>query len=149
MSYRIFIDANVPTYAAGRDHALKDPCIQVMRLAATQPGVFFTDAEVVQELLHRYMALRMWPQAKDIVQRFILTMRDSVESIHLADVEGAMAVAGRHPGLSARDVLHLAVMARNRASHIVTADRDFDVVPDVVRLDPADHATWRAQIENA
>jgi len=43
------------------DHPLKEPCKQVLHLAARYPGAFFTDAEVLQEMLHRYLALKRWP----------------------------------------------------------------------------------------
>lgn len=58
----IFLDANVPIYAAGRPHALKEPCVEVLTRVAERPQAFITDAEVLQELLHRYLALGRWPQ---------------------------------------------------------------------------------------
>jgi predicted nucleic acid-binding protein len=33
----IHIDANVPIYAAGREHPLKAPCQELVRLAAAAP----------------------------------------------------------------------------------------------------------------
>jgi predicted nucleic acid-binding protein len=68
----IFLDANVPVYAAGRPHALKEPCLQVLALAAERPQAFLTDAEVLQELLHRYLALHLWPQGKEVFDRFAM-----------------------------------------------------------------------------
>ena len=64
MSPAAFLDASVPTYAASRAHPLKGPCIQVLLLAAEHPQAFVTDAEVLQELLHRYLALRLWTQGR-------------------------------------------------------------------------------------
>lgn len=146
MISRIFVDANVPIYAAGRDHPRKGPSGEVMALAAEFTDAFFTDAEVVQELLHRYLALRLWPQGRDVVERFVAIMRGHVESIHLADVEDAMQAAEGQMRRSARDLLHLSVMKRVGARHIVSADRDFDSVPGLVRFDPAAHSTWRAKL---
>ena len=58
MAFPLFVDANIPFYAAGRPHPLKEPCQQIVALAARHPRAFVTDAEVLQELLHRYVAIR-------------------------------------------------------------------------------------------
>jgi predicted nucleic acid-binding protein len=50
----IFIDANVPMYASGAPHELKGPCARTLGLVETYPAAFATDAEVLQELLHRF-----------------------------------------------------------------------------------------------
>jgi predicted nucleic acid-binding protein len=62
------------------------------------------------------------------------------------DVAQAAALADDHPRLSARDLLHVAVMQRLGATHIASADRDFDAVPGIQRLDPAQLAVWRGQL---
>ena len=68
MSPPVFLDANVPIYAAGREHPLKAPCVRVLELAAERPYDFVTDAEVLQELLHRYLAQRLWPAGRAVVR---------------------------------------------------------------------------------
>ena len=45
-------------------------------------------------------------------------------------------------GISARDLLHAAVMRRLGADRVISVDVDFDYLPDVTRLDPADLAEW-------
>ena len=55
----VFIDTNVPIYAAGRAHPLKEPCARILLLVAEHSQAFVTDAEVLQELQHRYLALRL------------------------------------------------------------------------------------------
>jgi predicted nucleic acid-binding protein len=64
---RLFLDANIPKYAAGRDHRLKESCRQILRLAARHPRSFSTDAEVLQEMLHRYLTLPRWSDGKRVV----------------------------------------------------------------------------------
>ena len=142
----IFLDTNVPIYAAGRPHALKDPCAELLMLAARQPDRFVTDAEVLQELFHRYLALHLWPDGREVFSRFAALMRDRVEPVYASDVEQAASLADRHRGLSARDLLHVAVMARVSTNRIISADRGFDGVPQFERLDPANLATWRDQV---
>ena len=115
-------------------------------LAAEHPASFVTDAEVLQELLHRYLALRLWAQGRAVLTEFALLMRDRVEPVYADDVGDAASLAGRYSGLSARDLLHVAVMRRLGVSRIATADRAFDRIQELQRLDPAGVETWRANI---
>ena len=143
-----FIDANVPIYASGRPHPLKEPCLQILRMAAECPGSFFTDAEVLQELLHRYLALRAWPQGGEVLREFSTIMRGRIESIHATDIETAADLADRYApsGLSARDLLHAAVIVRVGAPRVISADKGFGLLPEVELLAPADFEAWRTKI---
>ncbi|MEX2598730.1 MAG: type II toxin-antitoxin system VapC family toxin [Dehalococcoidia bacterium] len=138
----IFIDTNVPIYAAGRPHPLKQPCIEVLQWASVQPMAFVTDAEVLQELLHRYLSLRLWPQGKDVLEWFADLMEGRIEPVHAADVRQAAQLAGGLRQLSGRDLLHAAVMQRVGVNRMVSADAGFDGLPGVERLDPALVAEW-------
>jgi len=71
-------------------------------------------------------------------------MADRTESILPGDVGQAARLADAYPQLSARDLIHVAVMKRVSATRIVSADRGFDAVADIERLDPADVGRWRS-----
>jgi len=146
MNPAAFIDTNVPIYAAGRPHPLKEPCSQLLLLAAEYPQAFVTDAEVLQELLHRYLALRLWPQGRDAFQWFSVLMQNRIESIRATDVEHAADLADAYPELGGRDLLHTAVMQRLGVCRIVSADRGFDRIPAVTRLEPAHLADWQHSV---
>jgi predicted nucleic acid-binding protein len=146
MNFPIFIDANVPIYAAGRAHPLKEPCNQIILIAARYPGRFVSDAEVVQELLHRYMALNLYDQGREVIHRFADVLRDRIEPLNLGDVLAAMTVADRQLGLSARDLVHLSVMTRLGVDSILSADRGFDNVRGITRLDPGNLESWRSDV---
>lgn len=147
MSSPIFVDANVPIYAAGAPHPLKEPCIEVLRLIALRPEAFVTDAEILQELLHRYRRLGLWPDPGQMVLRnFELAMRGRIEAIRSEDVMDAAGFAAMYPNIPARDLLHFAVMARLGATQVVTADKDFARLSGVARLDPADLLAWRGRV---
>lgn len=143
----IFIDASIPIYAGGRLHPLREPARQILLLVADKPGAFFTDAEVLQELIHRYLALHLWPDGRLVVERFAEAMRGRVEPIYAENVEAAAILVDRYPRMSARDLLHTSVMQRVGSDRIVSADRDFDRVHGLQRLDPAHFAGWRASVE--
>lgn len=140
----IHIDTNVPIYAFGRRHSLQQPCRRIIRLIGANTSAFSTDAAVFQELLHRYLALRMWPDYRDRHFGFMRLMADRTESILPGDVGQAARLADAYPQLSARDLIHVAVMKRVSATRIVSADRGFDAVADIERLDPADVGRWRS-----
>lgn len=150
---RLFLDANIPTYAAGRSHPLKEPCKEVLVLSARRPDAFFTNAEVLQELLHRYLALKRFQDGKRVVEDFAAVMEGSVEGFLAEDVLLACRLAERYAtgpgsGLAARDLLHAAVMLRDGSTRIVTADKDFDglVEAGIERLDPARIDDWRGTV---
>ena len=142
MSPAAFIDANVPIYAAGREHPYKAPCARVLMLAAEHPQWFVTDAEVLQELVHRYVASGRWLLGREVLHGFAEVMHDRIEPVYATDILEAANLADRSPGVSARDLLHAAVMQRVGAMQIVSVDADFDRLPDITRLDPRRVEDW-------
>ena len=146
MSPAAFIDANVPIYAAGREHVYKEPCARVLTMVAERPMSFVTDVEVLQELIHRYVASGRWFLGREVLQGFAEVMHDRIEPIYEEDIQLAANLADRHTGISARDLVHAAVMERLGANLIVSTDTDFDRIPGLKRLDPADVAAWSALV---
>ena len=143
MSPAAFIDTNVPIYAAGRAHPLKEPCRQVLRFVGSASQAFVTSAEVLQEMVHIYLARQEWPQGRQVFQDFLVLMQDRVEAVLVADVQRAARLADTHQSLSSRDLLHVSVMQRLGLRHIVSADSGFDRIPEVERLDPARLSDWQ------
>ena len=146
MSREVFIDANVPIYAAGREHRYKEPCARILMMAAEHSQAFVTDAEVLQELLHRYVATGRWALGREVLENFAEVMQGRVEPVYGEDIRQAGRLADDHPEVSARDLVHLAVMQRLGLGLIVSADTDFDRLPGVARLDPVDVGEWGARI---
>jgi predicted nucleic acid-binding protein len=143
MTSRIHIDANIPIYAMGREHPLREPALQVLQLAADHSSAFFTDAEVLQEIVHRHVALKRWPAAHTYFRQFLVLMSGRIEPMYVSDVENTGFLATRYQDLSARDLVHLAVMQRVGATKIVSADSGFDAVSGIERLDPMKVDEWR------
>lgn len=146
MSPAVFIDANVPIYAAGGDHPYKEPCSQVLRMAAAEPQQFVTDSEVLQEMMHRYVASGRWMLGREVLHAFAEVMDGRVEPVLSEDVLSASRLADLHTGVSARDLVHAAVMQRLGANRIVSADTDFDRLTGIDRLDPARVEEWESSI---
>ena len=145
----VFIDANVPIYAAGREHSYKEPCARILRVLADAPQSFVTNSEVLQEMMHRYLASGRWTLGREVVRAFAEAMRGRIEPVHGEDVILATELADRHPGVSARDLVHAAVMQRLGVSRVISADTDFDRLEGIERLDPAHIEEWEDAILTA
>lgn len=139
---RAFVDANIPMYAAGSPHPLREPAMRVLELAAERPAAFVTSAEVLQELLHRRLSPRGWPVGREVFAAFVELMRERIEPVLAEDVERAARLADATTGADARDLLHAAVMRRLGLTRIITTDRGFDAIEGVTRLDPAHLDSW-------
>ena len=149
MNPAVFIDANVPIYAAGREHPYKEPCARILRVLADDPQPFVTNSEVLQEIMHRYLASGRWSLGREVVRAFAEAMRGRVEPVQGEDVILATELADRHPGVSARDLVHAAVMQRLGVSRVISADTDFDRLEGIERLDPARIEEWQGAIQTA
>jgi predicted nucleic acid-binding protein len=129
----ILVDSNVPMYLVGSDHPNKVDAQRLLERCIADGERIVTDAEVFQEILHRYVAIDrrdMIQAAYDVVRNVV----DDVLPIERLDVERAKDVVLGAARLSARDALHVAVMERHGIERILTFDRDFDRVPGIVRV---------------
>ena len=147
MSPVVFIDAYIPIYAAGRAHPYKEPCAKILSLVAESPLSFVTGAEVLQELAHRYLAQDRWDLGREVLRTFALVMQDRIEPVYSEDILSAGDLADRQPGISARDLVHAAVMLRLEVEQVVSADTDFDRLPGVTRLDPMLVGEWGVSLQ--
>jgi hypothetical protein len=129
----IFIDSNVPMYLVGAAHPSKTAAQRQLERVIADGERLVTDAEVLQEILHRYVAIAR----RDAIQPAFDALRgvvDEVFPIELADVERAKDLLAGNASLSARDALHVAVMHRQGVSQIMSFDADFDLIPGLSRI---------------
>ncbi len=129
----IFIDSNVPMYLVGVDHPHKTHAQELLERAIVQRRRLVTDAEVLQEILHRYHSIRR----TDVIQRtldVLLGYVDAVLPVTGDDVLRAKDVLLATRQLSARDALHVAVMRHHDIPTIMSFDRGFDHVDGIARL---------------
>jgi hypothetical protein len=123
-------------YLVGAAHPHKADAQRLLERAILEGERLVTDAEVLQEILHRYVAIG---RREAIQPAFdgLLGVVDEVFPIAAADVERAKAIVLGNPRLSARDALHVAIMEREGIERIMTFDAGFDEVPGLVRLGEA------------
>ena len=129
----ILVDSNIPMYLVGAPHPNKEAARRALEEAVAAGESLCTDAEVLQEILHRYIAIR---RREDIDPAFdaLLAIVDVVYPIERADVERARRLLDTAPTLSARDAVHLAVMQARDIGRILSFDTGFDGIVGIVRL---------------
>ena len=130
----ILVDSNIPMYLVGVAHPHKIDAQRMLERHIAAGERLVTDAEVFQEILHRYTAI----DRKDAIQPAydaLLGVVDAVLPITQAEVVLAKDILlGAAPGTSARDALHVAVLRSHDIDQIMTFDRGFDRFPGVRRV---------------
>jgi predicted nucleic acid-binding protein len=128
----IFVDSNIPMYLLGAAHPHKaEAQMHLERLVAAGERLV-TDAEVLQEILHRYAAIGR-REAIGPALKTTLEIVDEVLPIERAEVLRAGEIVQRSD-LTARDALHIAVMEKHGIGTILSFDRDFDRWPGLRRI---------------
>jgi predicted nucleic acid-binding protein len=132
----VFIDTAVVMYAAGADHKLKEPCQRILTRVADGGLDAVVSVEVVQEIIHRFIALRR-PEQGASIARDTMDLFAPVLPITHAVMRRMPGLVEAHPGLAARDLVHVATCLQEGIRDIVSPDRGFDTVPGIRRVDPA------------
>ncbi len=138
----VFVDTSVIMYAAGTDHPLRSACVAVMKAVDGGHIEAATSAEVVQEILHRFLAIRR-PDIADALARSTLDTFAPVLPITHALMRRVPDLARRYPGLSARDLIHVATCIHEGITEIISTDRGFDAVSEVRRIPPEEFSAPR------
>jgi predicted nucleic acid-binding protein len=129
----IFVDSNIPMYLVGAAHPHKSDARRWLEELVSGRERLVTDAEVLQEILHRYVSIERRDAIKPAFNA-LLGVVDEVFSVDQAAVERAREIVLGHISLSARDAVHLAVMQIHGARRILSFDRGFDGFPGITRL---------------
>jgi predicted nucleic acid-binding protein len=136
MAETIFLDVNVFMYAAGAPHPYKGPCLRI--LTDVEIGVLpaVINAEILQELLYRYSHIGMADKGIQLC-REILNYPLTILPVTEPDVRLAIDLldAYRARGLKPRDAIHAATMQHHGITRLLSADKDFDVVSLITRVD--------------
>ncbi len=129
----ILVDSNVPMYLVGAPHPHKTDAQRLLERLLSERQRLVTDAEVLQEILHRYAAI----DRRDAIQPafdVLLGIVDQVLPIDQTAAERAKEVLLARKSLSARDALHAAVMQQHGIERILSFDSGFDGLPGIVRV---------------
>jgi predicted nucleic acid-binding protein len=120
-------------YLVGGPHPNKANAERLLEKLTLERQRLVTDAEVLQEILHRYASI----DRRDAIQPAfdaILRVVDEVFSVDQTVAERAKQIVLGYRQLSARDAVHLAVMEKNGIQRILSFDAGFDTFPKIIRL---------------
>jgi len=123
-------------YAAGAEHPLREPCRKALERAVASRIALVTDAEVLQELLHRYFAIDK-PEVARSVYQSTTRLCDEILQVGETHTARALELLMRHRRLSPRDAIHIATMESRGLRRLLSTDQDFDGISEVIRIDPA------------
>ncbi|MGH2706193.1 MAG: type II toxin-antitoxin system VapC family toxin [Actinomycetota bacterium] len=129
----ILIDSNIPMYLVGATHPNKVRTQRLLEDLITEEQRLVTDAEVLQEILHRYSALGRLDAIQPAFDA-VLDLVDEVYPVRLEEAETAKRIVLGAYGLSARDAVHLAVMRAHGVRRILSFDAEFDRFPGIERI---------------
>jgi predicted nucleic acid-binding protein len=131
----ILIDSNIIMYAAGAEHPHKQPSVRMLERVASGDVDAAIDAEVLQEILHRYRAIKRWTDGRrvyDLARQLFPVVIPITSDI----LDRARRLMDDHAQLMARDALHAAVVIGEELEAICSYDRDFDRVSGLRRVEP-------------
>jgi uncharacterized protein len=131
----ILIDTNVIMYAAGAAHPNKLASVAMLRRVGAGEVEATIDAEVLQEILHRYRAIGRWKDGRRVYD-LARQIFPEVVPITAAILDRVRAILDTNSQMMARDALHAAVVIAEGMDGICSYDRDFDRVASLTRVDP-------------
>jgi predicted nucleic acid-binding protein len=129
----ILVDSNIPMYLVGAPHPHKIDAQRLLEQLVNDRQRLVTDAEVLQEILHRYVSI----DRRDAIQPAfdaLLEIVDQVLDVTQSATERAKQIVLGNRRLSARHAVHLAIMEQHGIDQILSFDSGFDGVPGIARL---------------
>jgi len=129
----ILVDSNISMYLVGALHPHKTDAQRWLEKLIRGGQRLVTDAEVLQEILHRYVAI----DRRDAIQPAfdaLLGVVDEVLPVNGTAVDRAKQIVLEYRHLSARDAVHLSIMEQHGIPQILSFDSGFDAFPGITRL---------------
>ena len=120
-------------YLVGAPHPRKAETQILLERATASKERLVTDAEVFQEILHRYTSIDRSGAIQPAFEA-ILEVVDDVLAVEKRDVLRAAEILQVPGHWTARDALHIAIMERHGIRRIMSFDADFDRWPGISRI---------------
>jgi len=117
----------------GSEHPHEIDARRILERAIAAGERLVTDAEVAQEILHRYVAIGRRDAISPAFEA-LLAVVDEVFPIDLAAILRAKEIVLACPRLSARNAVHVAIMQAHDVFRVATFDRGLDEVPGLERI---------------
>jgi len=120
-------------YLIGAPHPHKTEAQLLLKRLIASGQRLVTDAEVLQEIVHRYAAIDR-REAIGPAFQLVLDVVDDELPIEKADVLRAGEIVQSRALLPARDSVHIAIMERHGIRSILSFDAGFDRWPGLKRI---------------
>lgn len=131
----VFIDTNIPIYAAGKAHKNKQPCVQVVMAMAKGEIQAVSSTEVLQEILHRHCLIKERAKGLTMFHEFRDLLSD-ILPVTVKEVNLAATLIEKYTNIEARDAIHIATMLENDIKLICSVDKHFDNIDKIKRIEP-------------
>jgi predicted nucleic acid-binding protein len=129
-----FDDASVIVYSSARDSPYRDACFEVMAAIARGDADGRTSSAVLEEVWQLELSGRV--HELDGLAARAYTMLGPL--LPVTDEAFRRALGLDAPALGANDRLHVGTCLTHGIETVVSADRAFDSVPAIRRVDPVD-----------
>lgn len=134
---RALLDTNVFVYAVGDESPYREPCRRIMALLASGELKGEVSADLVQEFMH-IRHRRTGDRAAAAAEARDIAMSVVLRDVTATELMRALTLFERNGRLSARDAVFAAVALNRGVSTVISADRGFDGVGGLRRVDPCD-----------
>ena len=133
-----FIDTCIFIYSASEDNEFKGSCLSVLKKIREKKIEAVTGVEVFQELVHFYRRKGLQEKGLEICWG-ALSLPISILPVTENDLRVYLSMLSKgRRNVQSRDFLHAAVMLNNGIERIITVDKDFDKIPGITRVGPAE-----------
>jgi len=123
--YKVFIDSNIPMYAAGKEHENKKPAIEILELVSNGEIIGITSTEVLQEILYRYQAINLLKKGLEVFDNFSSIVEDILSiNVHIINKTRKILQEG-YSNIFPRDAMHVATMDYYNINYIASFDKHF------------------------
>ncbi|MHB8619001.1 MAG: type II toxin-antitoxin system VapC family toxin [Chloroflexota bacterium] len=135
-----FVDTNVIIYSAVESE-YRSPCVEILEAIARGQAPGQTSSAVLEEVWHLELSAKLGDVrglAQHAYALFTPLLPVTDEAFRLA-----LSIPGR-PGVGTNDRVHAGTCFAHGIRTMVSADRGFDGLPDLLRVDPLDSAARRS-----
>jgi len=129
-----FIDSNVFFYAKILDKEYGESCAKIIGEIVKGKISAVTSALIVIELANALRKYGLSNEAREIVDA-VFSLDVPIYEIDLSDIRSAIDIFDEFR-ISPYDCVHAAVMKRTGTHNIISADKDFDKINWIKRLNP-------------
>lgn len=135
------VDTTVLLYAVGTEHVLRDPCRRLLMAHGQGRVELMTTVDVLQQFVHVRARRRDRHDAAALGWHYVDALEVVVQEP--PDLDLGLTLFDLHPGLGVFTAVLGAVALNREVDALVSADRAFAAIPNLVCLHPTDEAFSR------